>query len=573
MTVMHTTAVSTLREEIEKMASSVFRHEALQNDFYERWTTRSLPAEEVRVFAVEYLTRTIRTSEMVALSVVNTADRAARVECVKNLFSEYGGGDPGKVHLTLLEEFLADLLGRVSGYPVTIEELYHESPLPGTLEFSSGQRELFTSADQRVVQGALLAQEWLAYSMMVRLYEGVRNYKSYYSSEEEFHEHCEYFYVHIGEAEKDHRIQAVESAVKVCADPTDLARVQAGFDGFLDLTVEYWRGVEARMRAAGGWSSEPMRTRYLLLGPASDADPRDPSRDPEHRHQAGARGRWVPAGLVLAQVLSLQCGAAAAKNLFPAVGTTATVLMRLWFAALLLLALARPNLRVTCARDIRPIAALGCVLAAMNMAYFQAVAHLPLGIAAVLELLGPLAVATVMSRSRADALAAVLAFGGITLIALPRGAGVTAAGLTLGLLAAILRASYVLLTGHIGRTTADLSGLAVALLIGASVFTPFALAFGHVHRLGDPRNLALGLLVAVLSSALPYTLDVHTLRRTSARVFGVLLCLGPAVGAVVGYLLLGEQLSLRQVMAVLLITTATLVVSRPKDATHRTPSP
>ncbi|WP_199865266.1 hypothetical protein [Frankia sp. EI5c] len=84
------------------------------------------------------------------------------------------------------------------------------------------------------------------------MYEGVRNYKSYYSSEEEFHEHCEYFYVHIGEAEKEHRIQAVESAApQVCADATDLARVQAGFDGFLDLTVHYWRGVVARMRAAG----------------------------------------------------------------------------------------------------------------------------------------------------------------------------------------------------------------------------------------------------------------------------------------------------------------------------------
>ncbi|OAA18354.1 hypothetical protein UG55_11148 [Frankia sp. EI5c] len=97
MTVMHATAAGTLRGEIQKMAGSVFRHEALRNDFYERWTTRPLPAEEVRVFAVEYLTRTIRTSEMVALSVVNTADRAARVECVKNLFSEYGGGDPEKV--------------------------------------------------------------------------------------------------------------------------------------------------------------------------------------------------------------------------------------------------------------------------------------------------------------------------------------------------------------------------------------------------------------------------------------------------------------------------------------------
>ncbi|MCK9900220.1 hypothetical protein CC117_13950 [Parafrankia colletiae] len=308
-----------------------------------------------------------------------------------------------------------------------------------------------------------------------------------------------------------------------------------------------------------------MRPRFPLLGSASDADLRGPAGGPDRR-QAGARRRWVPAGLVLAQVLSLQCGAAAAKNLFPAAGTTATVLMRLWFAALILLALARPNLRVACARGIRPVAALGCVIAAMNMAYFQAVARLPLGVAAVLELLGPLTVATVLSRSRTDVLAAALAFGGITLIAFPGGAGVTSAGLALGLLAAVLRASYVLLSGHVGRATADLSGLAVALLVGAFVFTPFALAFGGVDRLGHPRNLALGLLVAVLSSALPYTLDLHTLRRTSARVFGVLICLGPAVGGIVGYILLGEQLSPRQMIAVLLITTAAFLVSRQKGA-------
>ncbi|CAO5252112.1 EamA family transporter [Frankia sp. AgKG'84/4] len=306
-----------------------------------------------------------------------------------------------------------------------------------------------------------------------------------------------------------------------------------------------------------------MRPRCPLPASASDVEPRGPADTPERR-QKGARGRWVPAGLVLAQVLSLQCGSAAAKNLFPAVGTTATVLMRLWFAALILLALARPNLRATWARGMRPVAALGCVLAAMNMVYFQAVAYLPLGVAAVLELLGPLTLATVMSRSRADAATAALAFGGITLITFPHGAGVTTAGLALGLLSAVLRASYVLLSRHIGRASTDLSGLAVALLIGATAFTPFALVFGDVSRLDDPRNLALGLLVAVLSSALPYTLDLHALRRTTARVFGVLICLGPAVGAIVGYTLLGEALSSRQIIAILLISAATLLVSRRK---------
>ncbi|MGH3430037.1 MAG: hypothetical protein ACRDQZ_21125, partial [Mycobacteriales bacterium] len=104
------------------------------------------------------------------------------------------------------------------------------------------------SRDQRVVQGALLAQEWLAYSMLVRLYEGVRHYKSFYLSEEEFHEACEYFYVHIGEAEKEHKIQAVRSAAQICTDETDLDMVRGAFQNFLGLTEQYWAGVADEMR-------------------------------------------------------------------------------------------------------------------------------------------------------------------------------------------------------------------------------------------------------------------------------------------------------------------------------------
>lgn len=99
-----------------------------------------------------------------------------------------------------------------------------------------------------MVQGALLGQEHLAYSMLVRLYEGVRNYKHLYG-EDEFHEACEYFYVHIGEAEKEHKEQAVISAAQVCRDDADLDRVREGFNGFLDLTADYWAGVHDAMLA------------------------------------------------------------------------------------------------------------------------------------------------------------------------------------------------------------------------------------------------------------------------------------------------------------------------------------
>lgn len=186
---------------------------------------------------------------MVALSVLNTADLDARVECVKNLYSEYGNGDPNKVHLVMLESFLSDLLTRLlKDSPVSIEEIRSAPPLPTTTAFSAGQRELFTSDDQRVVQGALLAQEHLAYSMLTRLYEGIRNYKKAYGNDDEFHEACEYFYVHIGEAEKDHKAEAVASTAAVCHDEADLKVVTGAFTHFLDLTVGYWRGVAEEMR-------------------------------------------------------------------------------------------------------------------------------------------------------------------------------------------------------------------------------------------------------------------------------------------------------------------------------------
>lgn len=238
---------TSIEKSVENLAASVHKSEALNNDFYDRWMGGPLSFGEVSVFAEQYLARTVNTSVMVALSVLNTEDLDARVECVKNLYSEYGNGDPSKAHLVLLESFLADLLTRLKGEQVTAAEVRAVPALPTTTAFSSGQRALFESDDQRTVQGALLAQENLAYSMLTRLYEGVRNYKSVYATDDGFHEACEYFYVHIGEAEKDHKIQAAISAAAVCRDEDDLAVVTEGFTRFVDLTADYWRGVAAEM--------------------------------------------------------------------------------------------------------------------------------------------------------------------------------------------------------------------------------------------------------------------------------------------------------------------------------------
>ncbi|WP_026425228.1 iron-containing redox enzyme family protein [Actinokineospora inagensis] len=216
---------------------------AIDNDFYRLWMGGPLTYRQVRVFAREYFARTRFTAVMVALSVLNTTDLAARVECVKNLYSEYGNGNVEKAHPVLLESFLGDLLSRLAGRPVTVAEVALEPELPSTAAFSTGQRELFSADDERVVQGALLAQEHLAFAMLTRLYEGVRNYKPLWPREDDFHEACEYFYVHIGEAEKEHKREAVISAARVCRTEDDFAVVLCGYDRFLALTAGYWRGV------------------------------------------------------------------------------------------------------------------------------------------------------------------------------------------------------------------------------------------------------------------------------------------------------------------------------------------
>ncbi|SEQ99730.1 iron-containing redox enzyme family protein [Actinokineospora terrae] len=223
---------------------------AIDNDFYRLWMGGPLPYSAVAVFAREYLARTRFTAVMVALSVLNTTDLAARVECVKNLYSEYGNGNAEKAHLVLLENFLADLLSRLAGREVSTGELTLEEPLPSTTAFSAGQRELFSATDQRVVQGALLAQEHLAFAMLTRLYEGVRNYKPLWPREDDFHEACEYFYVHIGEAEKEHKREAVVSAAAVSRTEADFAVVLRAYDTFVTLTADYWRGVHQAVTAA-----------------------------------------------------------------------------------------------------------------------------------------------------------------------------------------------------------------------------------------------------------------------------------------------------------------------------------
>jgi len=281
--------------------------------------------------------------------------------------------------------------------------------------------------------------------------------------------------------------------------------------------------------------------------------------------------RGVPApALVLGSLTAQQLGAAVAKGLFPEVGALGVVLLRIGVAAVLLMAIWRPRLPGRTRAGWWPPVAFGLVIAGMNLAFYAALARAPLGVVATVELLGPLGVAAALSRRAVDLLWTALAVLGVAVLG---GAGgrTQAAGIGLALLAAALRACYVLLSRRVGRRFAGGDGLALALGTGTLALAPIGIA-GAGPEILHPRVLLLGSAVAVLSSALPYTLDLAALRRLPAQVFGVLLSLGPAIAALVGVVVLHERLQAREWLAVGLVVLASAGVTWTNRAPGR-PAP
>ncbi|MEV5177168.1 EamA family transporter [Streptomyces flaveolus] len=271
-------------------------------------------------------------------------------------------------------------------------------------------------------------------------------------------------------------------------------------------------------------------------------------------HPARAQA-LVPPLLMLGQVVSLQTGAAVAKGAYAAVSPTTLAGVRLGFAAVCMCLLVRPRLRRVTRAQWATACALGLTFALMNLAYFQALNHLPIGVAATVELLGPLMLSASLSRSPSHLAAAVLALVGVVLLAAP-GAALPAVGIALGCTAAVCRAVYVVLNRRLGSLFPDFSGLAIALACGACVLVPVSVVRGGDTVAAHPWVLLPGCAVALLSAVIPYSLDMTLLRRIDTRAFGVLLALGPAVGALIGLLALGETLTSRQLIAMALVAAA-----------------
>ncbi|MFF8602198.1 DMT family transporter [Streptomyces sp. NPDC015232] len=277
----------------------------------------------------------------------------------------------------------------------------------------------------------------------------------------------------------------------------------------------------------------------------------------------GAAGRALgavpPTALVLLGIVSVQLGSAVAKQLFDAVGSFGTVALRLFFAAAVLLAVWRPSVRLD-RRTWAVVLGYGVTLGLMNLCFYLSLSRIPLGIAVTVEFLGPLGVALAGSRRWLDAFWALLAGAGVVLLTEGHGE-LDALGLVFALGAGLFWGLYILVGAALGRRTTEGDGLALGMGVAALVAVPVGVADSGTALL-QPWVLLAGLGVALLSSVVPYSLDLEALRRMPPRVFGILMSLEPAMAALIGLLVLGEALRWTQWLAVLCVVAASAGAAR-----------
>lgn len=277
-----------------------------------------------------------------------------------------------------------------------------------------------------------------------------------------------------------------------------------------------------------------------------------------------------PAVLVVGAVSSVQFGAAFAKSIFDEIGPGGTVFLRMLFAALVLMLIWRPRVSGHDRRDVVLILLFGASLAGMNAAFYAALDRIPLGIAVTFEFVGPLGVAVFGSRRPLDLVWVGLAAAGIALLSDFGGADLDGLGVALALTAGGFWAAYILIAARVGQVFPGGGGLALAMAVAVVPLAPVGIAEAGADLL-VLWILAVGFGVAMLSSAIPYTLELEALRRLPAGVFGVLMSLEPALAATAGFIVLGEDLAARELVAILLVVAASAGAARnanlaPRDA-------
>lgn len=269
------------------------------------------------------------------------------------------------------------------------------------------------------------------------------------------------------------------------------------------------------------------------------------------------RGSLGPVGLVLAGGISVQFGGALAVTLMPRAGALGVVSLRLLVAALVLMVLCRPRLRGHSRADWGTVVVFGVTMAAMNGLFYQSVARIPLGTAVTLEVLGPLALSVLASRRAVNLVWAALALTGVFLLGGGGFSDLDPLGAAFALGAGAMWAAYIVFSARTGRRFPQADGLALAMAVAAVLFLPLGVIESGTKLL-DPTVLALGAAVAVLSSVLPYTLELLALRRLPASTFAILMTLEPAIAATAGFLILHQALSAMEAAAIALVIAASM---------------
>ena len=275
------------------------------------------------------------------------------------------------------------------------------------------------------------------------------------------------------------------------------------------------------------------------------------SRDIGGPGPPGGRDRLAAMGLVVIAAVSPQIGAAFAVTLFDELGPAGAAFLRLAFAAIVLWAIWRPRLT----GDLRLAGAFGAALGLMNWSFYEAIARIPLGVAVTIEFAGPLLVAVIGSRRPLDGVWIVLAAAGIVLLVDPVGGSMDPVGVAFALAAAVCWMAYIYLSKRVGEAFPGGSGLALAMAVGALIVLPAGVVRAQT-ALAEPILLGAALIVALASSVLPYSLELVALRRLPEALFGVLMSIDPAVAALVGFVLLGQDLGPRELIGIAMVVVA-----------------
>ena len=278
------------------------------------------------------------------------------------------------------------------------------------------------------------------------------------------------------------------------------------------------------------------------------------------RFKIPTTGSFLPIIALLGSILSLSVGTSFAKTLFPFIGAAGTTFLRVSLAAILLLLIHRPWQHAWDRRRLMTVCCYGLLLGAMNLLFYQALRTIPFGIAVAIEFTGPLTLALLASRRAIELIWVALAVGGLALL-LPIHTGLPTpqldpAGIAFTLGAAACWFLYIV----VGQRASGAHGgqaVAVGLLVGGCFTAPFG-AVQALPVLHDGHLAALAVGVALLSSAIPYSLEMYSLRHLPKQTFGILLSLEPAFAAMAAFVLLGEALSWLQCLAVVSIIGASV---------------